>query len=40
MMKTYNTYREIQPTATGICPIGTWNGKGVLYLKEGSEEII
>jgi hypothetical protein len=36
MMKNYSTYRNIKPTtATGICPIGAWNGTGVLYLNDG-----
>jgi hypothetical protein len=34
-MKNYNTYRNIKPTATGICPIGAWEGTGVLYLNKG-----
>lgn len=38
-MKKQNTYRNINPTATGICPGGIWSGTGVLCQK-GSKEII
>ena len=32
-MKNFNTYRNIKPTATGICPAYGWNGTGVLNNK-------
>jgi hypothetical protein len=37
-MKTVNTYKNIQPTATGICPAYRWEGYGCVNSK-GIDEL-